>query len=42
MSRNGFSLLGESEIVSLHEASLGILRDTGVLVRHPEVVRKRA
>lgn len=42
MSRNGFSLLGESEILSFHEASLGILRETGVLVRHPEVVRKLA
>ena len=32
------TVLLEAELRSLHEASLGILRDTGVVVRHPEIL----
>jgi trimethylamine--corrinoid protein Co-methyltransferase len=39
MSRFRFDIFSETELLSLHEASLKILRDTGVLVQHPEVVQ---
>jgi trimethylamine--corrinoid protein Co-methyltransferase len=32
------SLLGASQLQDIHEASLRILRDTGVMVHHPEVL----
>lgn len=33
------SVLSETEIQAIHDASLGVLRDTGVAVRHPDVLR---
>jgi trimethylamine--corrinoid protein Co-methyltransferase len=38
MSRARFDPLSETELLSLHGASLKILRDTGVLVRHAEII----
>jgi trimethylamine---corrinoid protein Co-methyltransferase len=38
MSRSSCNILSDAELRSVHEASLTILRDTGVLVQHPEVV----
>ena len=32
-------MINDTQIQSIHEASVTILRDTGVLVQHPEVVR---
>ena len=39
MSRSRFSILSDAELRRMHEASLTILRHTGVLVQHPEVVQ---
>lgn len=38
MSRGRFIVLSDAKLRSVHEASLTILRDTGVFVQHPEVV----
>ena len=39
MSCLRLSILSDVELRSVHEASLTMLRETGVLVQHPEVVR---
>jgi len=39
MCRGRFSILSDAELRSVHEASLTILRNTGVLVQHPDVVQ---
>jgi trimethylamine:corrinoid methyltransferase-like protein len=39
MSRDRLRILSATELQSIHEASLTILRDTGVLLQHPGIVQ---
>ena len=39
MPTASISLLGAAQIQAIHDASLKILRDTGVLVHHPEILK---